>query len=568
MFKDYSKIIQGMTNTLWLMEEKSLATLCEIVNRRISGDPFDDEEIRLRIEAADNGDREHSRVEVGGGVGIIPIYGHIFPKSNLMTEVSGATSLEVFRNDLQTLVNDDKVKSIVLDIDSPGGAANMMEETGIAIREAREVKPITAVANTDAFSGAYWLASQATEFYSTPSGGVGSLGVYAVHEDVSKQDEAAGRKVTFISAGKFKTTGNPHEPLSGEGRAYLQGLIDEQYERFIDEVATGRGVDRERVKTDFADGRMFSASQAAKLGMIDGIKSLDSAVDSLLAQNHTPVIKSSLQGAMQRHHASVMKLEAADMEHSEPGTGSPPERRDDNDIQDNDPAYGSRRDTPPIAKEEEVMNEFLVNLAKAVGVKVEDSDTDETLQRKITEQHTAMVAEIQPLREAEAEAKKTRAFREDYPEEYARLQELNESDRDSKAKAFASRYERFVTTQGEGEESREVPSAFGFSARTLSAIEDAHKELKVNGQEQLRVVLDSIASTGVVDYSSRGSSRLTETDDPVVDVKQPRAAFAQEVRRVMEEDNLERSAAIQHVAKTHPDLYDAYVGSPTAENGQ
>src|SRR5687767_1856587 len=224
--KDYSQIISGMQSTLWLIQKDSLQTIVNIVNRRLSGDPLDEQEIRLRIEAAENGDREVTRLEVGGGVGVLPLYGPIFPKSNMMTELSGATSLQMFRNDLQTLLGDDKVESIVLDIDSPGGVSDMVEETAQDILSGRNIKPIYAVANTTCCSAAHWLAAQATKFYSTPSGKVGSIGVYTVREDVSEQDKAQGRKVTVISAGDLKSTGNPHVPLTEEERAYLQEGVD------------------------------------------------------------------------------------------------------------------------------------------------------------------------------------------------------------------------------------------------------------------------------------------------------------------------------------------------------
>jgi len=359
------------------MEESSLGMMLDIINRRLMDQSLSDDVIKLRIEQAEHGERELSRIEVGGGVGIMPIYGPIFPKANLMTEVSGATNLQNVRADLQSLLSDDKVKTIIMDIDSPGGSANMIEETGDLIREAREQKPIIAVANTDANSGAFWLGSQASEFYATPSGKFGSIGVYTVHEDKSQQNERDGRKVTYISAGKFKTAGNPDEPLTGEAREYIQEHVDETMDKFVGAVSEGRRLDKESVMP-FADGRIFSADKALSMGMIDGVKSLDAVVDGTLAENYTPRIRSTLQGAMTKHRQSVdmLKAEHADIEHSEPGTGSPPERRTDNDIPEDD-MY--RRDQPPIIQEleeEGSMEEFLKQLRESLGLKVDASETE------------------------------------------------------------------------------------------------------------------------------------------------------------------------------------------------
>jgi signal peptide peptidase SppA len=543
--------------------------MIEIVNRRISNDPFDQEEIRLRIEQAENGDREHTRVEVGGGVGIIPMYGPIFPKSNLMTDLSGATSLETFKNDFNQLLMDDKVKNIILDIDSPGGSSDMIQEMGDTIFAGRNEKPIYAVANTQANSAAYWLGAQANQFYATPSGRVGSIGVYAAHEDVSERDKAEGRKITFISAGELKTAGNPHEPLGEEARAYLQEMIDECYDSFVGAVAQGRGVNSEQAY-EWADGRVFSATKAQQMGMIDGVKSLDGVVDTLLAEQHTPVIRSTLSGAMAKHHNNVIKLEHADMEHSEPGTGSPPDRREDNDIKENDPSYGSRREPPPIAYEleEEAMNDFLERLGAHLSVPRNDGEEDEAYSTRLLTSAASVSEELKPLREAEVAAHKTRAFRDQYPDEFERLQSLEATDRDTKAKSFAARYERFNKVEGEGDEATEVPTAFGFSARTLHAIEDAHKEMPIGAASHLKNVLDSIAANGVVDYSSRGSSRTEDDDVVAVDPKNPRAAFAAEVKKVMEQDGLDRKAAIEHVSKTSPELAEAYAASNAAESSR
>src|SRR5687768_2344947 len=214
MLNDYRQIVSQLRNSCWYIVPESLETILEIVNMRLNGVAFSDDEIRLRLQEVENGDRETSRVEVGGGVGIIPLYGPIYPKANLMTELSGATSLEQFSTDLDSLLSNDNVENIILDIDSPGGVDSMMPETAQKIREARETKPIHAVANTMAGSAAYYLAAQATNFYATPSGKVGSIGAYIVHEEHSAADEKQGRKITFISSGKYKTAGNEHEPLS------------------------------------------------------------------------------------------------------------------------------------------------------------------------------------------------------------------------------------------------------------------------------------------------------------------------------------------------------------------
>ena len=131
------------------------------------------------------------------------------------------------------------------------------------------------MANTLAASAAYWLASAADEMVVTPSGSVGSIGIVAMHEDVSKALEAEGVKVSIVSAGKYKTEGNPYQPLSVEGRAYLQSQVDQFGGMFVDGVARGRKVSSSQVRNGFGEGRMVLAAGAVRAGMADRVATFD-----------------------------------------------------------------------------------------------------------------------------------------------------------------------------------------------------------------------------------------------------------------------------------------------------
>ena len=132
-----------------------------------------------------------------------------------------------------------------MNVDSPGGLIDLVPETAALIRTVRETKPVIAVANTYAASAAYWLASQASDLVVTPSGEVGSIGVYMPHLDVSGWEEQQGVKTTLISAGKYKTERSPFEPLSDEAAAAMQDTVDKYYGMFTYGVAVGRGTSAE-----------------------------------------------------------------------------------------------------------------------------------------------------------------------------------------------------------------------------------------------------------------------------------------------------------------------------------
>lgn len=209
--------------------------------------------------------------------GVIPIRGTISQHSqgDMSSFLFGGATTEDIASELDTMLADDSISKIVLDIDSPGGVSYGVTELANKILASRGTKPIVAVANSLAASAAYWIGSAADSFYASPGALVGSIGVYAMHQDISKMAEDAGVKTTFISAGKHKVDGNQFEPLSDDARAAIQARVDDTYGMFIRDVANGRGVSEATVKTDFGEGDVFTAKRAKAAGMIDGILTLE-----------------------------------------------------------------------------------------------------------------------------------------------------------------------------------------------------------------------------------------------------------------------------------------------------
>jgi signal peptide peptidase SppA len=171
------------------------------------------------------------------------------------------------------------VSAIIIDIDSTGGLIDLVPETAAEVRAARgNGKQIVAIANTMAGSAAYWIAAQADEMVVTPSGQVGSIGVYTIHEDVSKLEERIGIKTTVISAGRFKAEGSPWEPLSRGAQQALQSNVDDLYALFVQDVAAGRGVKTAAVTAGYGEGRMVLAAQALPLKMVDRVETIEQTI--------------------------------------------------------------------------------------------------------------------------------------------------------------------------------------------------------------------------------------------------------------------------------------------------
>lgn len=211
-------------------------------------------------------------------IAVLGIYGTIVPRASLMAETSGLTSTERIAARLSAAVNNPAVRGIVLDVDSPGGNTFGAIELATKIREAREQKTVDAVANFQALSLAYWYASQASSLTASPSSLLGSIGVFAEHEDLSGMLEQEGRKVTLISYGENKTLGNPYEPLSDEALSHIQGLVDGIGQAFEADVAKGRKVGKDVVRKRYGQGLMFGAKEAVERGMADRVGTLEEAV--------------------------------------------------------------------------------------------------------------------------------------------------------------------------------------------------------------------------------------------------------------------------------------------------
>lgn len=207
---------------------------------------------------------------VNGAVAIIPVQGVITKRGDWFGE-----GTDRIQRTIGTALSAKAIGGVVLDIDSPGGSSYGLMEFADWLHSQRGTKPIIAVANPLAASAAYWAGSAADQLIVSPSGDVGSVGVWSLHVDQSKLMEDIGIKPTFIFAGKYKVEGNPYEPLTDEARAEIQRSVDETYNDFITAVARNRGATKSAVLKDFGEGRVLSANRAKSAGMVDRIASLD-----------------------------------------------------------------------------------------------------------------------------------------------------------------------------------------------------------------------------------------------------------------------------------------------------
>jgi signal peptide peptidase SppA len=282
---NHQLLVAEFLTTPWALMPERLNALAGVVTRWSAGVPAE-AQIMDRIQA-DRMIRESRRqaaaVQSSGGIALLPLYGVVTQRGNMVDDVSGpgSTSTQQFSSALRQLLADDTVGQILIDIDSPGGSVYGVAELADEIQSARSQKPIVAVANSLAASAAYWFGCSASEFYVTPGGEVGSIGVWQAHQDYSQALEESGVKTTLISAGKFKVEGNPYSPLDADAQSFMQSRVDDYYAAFTKSVARGRGVSVAQVREGMGQGRVLGADAALAQSMVDGVATFDDVLKKM-----------------------------------------------------------------------------------------------------------------------------------------------------------------------------------------------------------------------------------------------------------------------------------------------
>lgn len=227
--------------------------------------------------------KEPKKPFLTGGLQTIPILGSMVHRGGSMDALSGTQSYQSIQTQIQEALDNSQVKSILLEMDSPGGSVAGLFDLKDFILKAKEQKPIYAIANDEMASAAYLIGSACTKVYATQTSGVGSIGVVAMHMDRSEQNKKEGLKPTFVYAGSYKVAGNPHAPLEGEALSYLQESVMDSYEMFVKAVAENRSLDESVIRS--TEARVYRGEKAKELGLVDEVMSMDSLLEKLASNN-------------------------------------------------------------------------------------------------------------------------------------------------------------------------------------------------------------------------------------------------------------------------------------------
>lgn len=268
--------ITSLLQAPWAIQPEKLTELQAIYATHLRGEKIDIEAIEARLGRPLASEQQEYSLR-DGGVAVLPIEGVMAPKMNLLMRISGGSSTQMLAQQIRSAGADPRVISLVLQMDSPGGAVQGTPELAQLIREVAATKPVATWTDGTLHSAAYWSGSAANAIYvSGPTVEVGGIGVVATHN----YDPAAQTK-TEVSAGKYKRVVSGITPLSKEGLAVMQADVDYVYSIFVDAVAGNRGTTAEQVLEHMADGRNFRGQQAINAGLVDGASTLDALVEGL-----------------------------------------------------------------------------------------------------------------------------------------------------------------------------------------------------------------------------------------------------------------------------------------------
>lgn len=258
-------------------------------------------------------------------IAVLPIYGTLVRRTIGLEAESGMASYQGLATMLDAAVADPNVAAILLDIDSAGGESGGVFDLADRVAAAAKRKPVWALANDMAFSAAYAIGSAASRFIVTRTGGVGSIGVIAMHADQSVKDAKDGVRYTTVFAGARKNDLNPHEPISDEAHAFLKNEVERVYGLFVETVSRNRGVSADAVRA--TEAGIFYGADAVAAGLADAVGTFDDVLAEFtdsLSQGLVLPMSAAAQGI-----SSQLRLETFMNEPGTPvgdGTGADPDR--------------------------------------------------------------------------------------------------------------------------------------------------------------------------------------------------------------------------------------------------
>jgi signal peptide peptidase SppA len=351
--------------TPWLIMEGAYVDILQIASRSnldiLKASQLAEDRRVARLEAASgerlNGTR--SVVVNSDGVAIVPVYDSLFRRADMFSSISGAMSMEAIERDFQVAMNSKNVKSVLLDVDSPGGEVNYTEHLANSILESRGMKPVETFCSGTMGSGAYWIGSASERTRITRSAVIGSVGVYAALTSTKGLEEKMGvKRIKIVNSYAPKKVPDPDTP---EGEKEILSLVNSLADVFANAVAEQRGLTVKQVQ-DW-QGAVLVGEKAVEAKMVDGLGYFGKVLGEL------SIAPTKTQGAV---NVQLSPLANAEQEEDDvltivvDDTESVPEDEANGDEQEDESLNNTSNEEPIMADNNEKLG-LLQGLANALG---------------------------------------------------------------------------------------------------------------------------------------------------------------------------------------------------------
>lgn len=222
---------------------------------------------------------EYVSGEGSGKIAVLPVAGTIGPEGPIPASTSSTTP-KVLRDQLRQATEDESVRAVVLEVNSPGGGVVPTDQMHETIQDFKETtgKPVVVSMDQTAASGGYYIATAADYIVANPNTLTGSLGVIFSYLNFAEAADEFGIEQEVVKSGPYKDIGSFTREPTEEELEILQAYVDEGYDQFVEVIVEGRGLSDEEVR-ELADGRVYSGLQAQALGLVDDLGDLEQAAE-------------------------------------------------------------------------------------------------------------------------------------------------------------------------------------------------------------------------------------------------------------------------------------------------
>ncbi|MFV0537697.1 MAG: signal peptide peptidase SppA [Dysgonomonas sp.] len=182
-----------------------------------------------------------------------------------------------FVKEIEKLKDNDKVKAVVFRVNSPGGSAYASEQIWKAISDLKEKKPVVVSMGDYAASGGYYISCNASKIIAQPNTLTGSIGIFGMFPNFEGISKKVGLSYDNVKTNKMSDFGDTTRPMREDEKAVMQNYIERGYDLFLTRCSEGRGIPKDSLDR-IAQGRVWTGAQALKIGLVDALGNLDTAI--------------------------------------------------------------------------------------------------------------------------------------------------------------------------------------------------------------------------------------------------------------------------------------------------